>query len=63
MHAHDRFLNEWFNRIRARQLTLPRFQRFEAWGHSEVAGLLIKAVQRACEGKTLELNELFNNDD
>jgi len=27
MHAHDRFLPEWFNRIRSRQITLPRFQR------------------------------------
>ena len=26
MHAHDRFLPEWFNRIRSRQITLPRFQ-------------------------------------
>ena len=32
MHAHDRFLPEWFNRIRSRQITLPRFQRFVAWG-------------------------------
>ena len=39
MHAHDRFLPEWFSRIRSRQITLPRFQRFVAWGHSEVSGL------------------------
>jgi hypothetical protein len=40
MHAHDRFLPEWFKRLRSRQITLPRFQRFVAWGHGEVSGLL-----------------------
>ena len=35
MHAHDRFLPEWFKRIWLCQITLLRFQRFVAWGHGE----------------------------
>lgn len=47
MHAHDRFLPEWFNRIRSRQITLPRFQRpgVGVWGHKEVSGLLTTALR------------------
>lgn len=55
MHAHDRFLPEWFNRIRSRQLTLPRFQRFVAWGHSEVSGLLTTVLRGLPSGATLTL--------
>lgn len=55
MHAHDRFLPEWFNRIRSRQITLPRFQRFEAWGHGEVAGLLTTVLRGLPSGATLIL--------
>jgi hypothetical protein len=56
MHAHDRFLPEWFNRIRSRQITLPRFQRFVVWGHSEVAGLLTTVLRGLPSGATLILN-------
>jgi hypothetical protein len=31
--ARDRPLPDWFTRIRTHQTVLPRFQRFEAWGH------------------------------
>lgn len=55
MHAHDRFLPEWFNRIRSRQITLPRFQRFMAWGHGEVAGLLTTVLRGLPSGATLIL--------
>lgn len=55
MHAHDRFLPEWFNRIRSRQITLPRFQRFEAWGHGEVSGLLTTVLRGLPSGATLIL--------
>jgi len=55
MHAHDRFLPEWFNRIRSRQITLPRFQRFVAWGHGEVSGLLTTVLQGLPSGATLIL--------
>lgn len=55
MHAHDRFLPEWFNRIRSRQITLPRFQRFVAWGHSEVSGLLTTVLRGLPSGAALIL--------
>lgn len=55
MHAHDRFLPEWFNRIRSRQITLPRFQRFMAWGHGEVSGLLTTVLRGLPSGAMLIL--------
>lgn len=55
MHAHDRFLSEWFNRIRSRQITLPRFQRFVAWGHGEVSGLLTTVLRGLPSGAALIL--------
>ena len=55
MHAHDRFSPEWFNRIRSRQITLPRFQRFEAWGHGEVSRFLTTVLRGLPSGATLVL--------
>lgn len=55
MHAHDRFLPGWFDRIRSRQITLPRFQRFVAWGHGEVSGLLTTVLRGLPSGATLVL--------
>jgi hypothetical protein len=55
MHAHDRFLPEWFSRIRSRQVTLPRFQRFVAWGHGEVSGLLTTVLRGLPSGAALIL--------
>ncbi|MXY67377.1 MAG: DUF262 domain-containing protein [Acidobacteriia bacterium] len=55
MHAHDRFLPEWFSRIRSRLITLPRFQRFAAWGHSEVSGLLTTVLRGLPSGAALIL--------
>ena len=55
MHAHDRFLPEWFNRIRSRQVTLPRFQRHVAWGHGEVSGLLTTVLRGLPSGAALVL--------
>jgi hypothetical protein len=55
MHAHDRFLPEWFNRIRSGQITLPRFQRFVAWGHGEVSDLLTTVLRGLPSGATLIL--------
>ena len=40
MDAHDRRLPKWFEHIQSRQITLPRFQRFEAWGPKEISELL-----------------------
>ena len=38
--ALNRNVPAWFQRANSGQLKLPRFQRFEAWGHNEVANLL-----------------------
>ena len=51
----DRFLPEWFSRIRSRQITLPRFQRVGAWGHREVSGLLTTVLRGLPSGAALIL--------
>jgi uncharacterized protein with ParB-like and HNH nuclease domain len=55
MQAHDRRLPEWFDRIRTRQITLPRFQRFVAWGHGQVADLLTTVLRGLPAGASLIL--------
>ena len=55
MNAHDRFLPDWFLRIKSRQITLPRFQRFEAWEYWKVAGLLTTVLRGLPAGATLIL--------
>jgi hypothetical protein len=36
INAQNRTLPDWFTRVRLLQTKLPRFQRFEAWDHSNV---------------------------
>lgn len=55
MEARNRFLPEWFNRVRTRQLTLPRFQRYVAWGHENVSGLLTTVLRGLPSGAALIL--------
>jgi hypothetical protein len=55
MEAHDRRLPDWFARIQTRQITLPRFQRFVAWGHGEVADLLTTVLRGLPAGASLVL--------
>lgn len=55
MEAHDRRLPEWFERIRTRQITLPRFQRFIAWDHSKVGDLLTTVLHGLPAGASLIL--------
>ena len=55
MEARDRTLPQWFERIRSRQLSLPRFQRNVAWGHNEVAGLLTTVLRELPSGAALIL--------
>jgi hypothetical protein len=57
MQAHNRALTEWFNRIRSGQVRLPRFQRHEAWGHNEVAGLIETVLRGLPAGAVLTLEE------
>jgi len=55
MEARNRSLPDWFERIRTRQIALPRFQRMEAWGPNEVSGLLATVLQGLPAGATLTL--------
>ena len=55
MNARNRTLREWFDRIDSNQITLPRFQRFEAWGKREVAELLATVLRELPAGATLIL--------
>ena len=40
MEANNRTLPKWFERVESGQLRLPRFQRYEAWDHKDVAELI-----------------------
>jgi hypothetical protein len=53
--ARNRFLPIWFDRIRTRQITLPRFQRYVAWGHDNVSGLLTTVLRGLPSGAALIL--------
>ncbi len=55
MQAYNRPLYEWFNLIDLGQLTLPRFQRDEAWTHSEVSNLLRSMLKGLPTGAALIL--------
>jgi hypothetical protein len=53
--ARNRPLPDWFTRIRTRQTVLPRFQRFEAWGHGNVIQLFNTILQDLPVGAVLVL--------
>lgn len=55
MEARNRLLPEWFERVRTRQISLPRFQRMVVWGPNEVAGLLTTVLRGLPGGATLIL--------
>lgn len=54
--ATDRELAEWFVKIKAGEIKLPRFQRHEAWDRKRIASLLTVAVNNLPLGITLVLN-------
>jgi hypothetical protein len=54
--ATDRELDEWFVKIKAGEIKLPRFQRHEAWDRKRIASLLTVAVNNLPLGITLVLN-------
>lgn len=56
MEARDRRIPDWFNLVRTGQLRLPRFQRFEAWGHDSVSGLLETVLYGLPAGAMLVLD-------
>ncbi len=55
MQAHDRYLPDWFARIRGRQLTLPRFQRHQAWEPGQVSSLVTTVLRGLPAGAALIL--------
>ena len=55
MEARNRPLPDWLTRVRTRQIVLPRFQRFEAWSHGQVTGLLDNVLQELPVGAVLIL--------
>lgn len=55
INAQNRLLPDWFTRIRTRQTVLPRFQRFEAWSHSNVTQLFNTILQGLPVGAVLIL--------
>lgn len=55
MKASDRTIEEWFPKILSGQVQLPRFQRFEAWGHRDVEDLLQTVIHGLPAGATLVL--------
>ena len=59
MEARNRSLPDWLTRIRTRQIVLPRFQRFEAWSHTQISSLLNTVLKELPAGAilTLEIGE------
>lgn len=55
INAQNRLLPDWFSRIRTRQTVLPRFQRFEAWGHANVMQMFNTILRRLPLGAVLIL--------
>ncbi len=55
MEARNRRLSDWLARVRTRQIVLPRFQRYEAWGHQETTSLLETVVRGLPAGALLTL--------
>ncbi|SKA31633.1 DUF262 domain-containing protein [Consotaella salsifontis] len=55
INAQNRTLPDWFTRIRLLQTRLPRFQRFEAWDHSNVTQMFNTILRGLPLGATLVL--------
>ena len=55
MKAENRLLGEWFNQIRTGRIRLPRFQRYEVWGHAQISSLLETLFRGLPAGATLVL--------
>ena len=56
MEALNRNIPTWFQHAESGQLRLPRFQRYEAWGHNEIADLLEVVLRGLPVGAALILN-------
>lgn len=55
MEARNRSLPQWFSRIESKQLTLPRFQRHEAWAPQQIESLLETVIAGLPAGAVLVL--------
>jgi len=55
MEARNRTFPQWFERIRTRQIQLPRFQRYEAWSPDKIADLLSTVLRGLPAGSALVL--------
>ena len=53
--ARDRTIPDWFTRVRTRQMTLPRFQRFEAWSNANITQIFNTVIQDLPVGALLVL--------
>jgi len=53
--SNPRSLSEWVAEIKQRRLVLPRFQRMEAWGTSQVTELLQSVIDGLPVGAVLLL--------
>ena len=56
MEARNRHLSEWFTEIKSGYVALPRFQRFEAWSHKQVAALMDTVLNQLPAGAVLTLD-------
>ncbi|MHB8378147.1 MAG: GmrSD restriction endonuclease domain-containing protein [Candidatus Limnocylindrales bacterium] len=56
MEARNRYVPDWFTRIRTGQIRLPRFQRTDAWSHGEVTALLESVLRGLPTGAALILD-------
>ncbi len=55
MKAEDRAVRDWLTKIRTRQILLPRFQRYEAWGSDIATDFLTSVMRDLPVGSTLVL--------
>ncbi len=56
MEARNRPLSEWMSEIKSGYVALPRFQRFEAWSHRQVASLMDTVLNQLPAGAVLTLD-------
>ena len=55
MKAEDRSVRDWLTKVRTKQILLPRFQRYEAWGSNTVTDFLTSVIRDLPVGSTLVL--------
>ena len=55
MEARQRLIKDWLTKVRTRQILLPRFQRFEAWGSNIATDFLTSVIRELPVGSTLVL--------